>query len=353
MVFVMERIMEAVRVPFYVFTLDFTIASDLWLKVRRDRLSALGRLAYHATRRYFSEKWGFPVEIAFDCSVQYWHSGSPKDSEDDSGKNPGDGYFPHVHAEVPRVFIERDTGRLVRGGRRGLQMKYIDESEIKKTWRFAVEQAYGRSSAVVAGGTEKFVVHTSYIKWRGHPRVGKGLDKRLRYAYRGTPKDVEEWIARNGLESEAGLVKDWDKEWMRWMLTLNHKRHQGYGLLAARNVSEKSAFMRHLCLKLGTRAERRRIRRHIGCPECAAVGLSSDTSVRFGDERELSYSDAKASGFKVWGVPYEDEDRKWKDFVPYHDEFIEADDKGGYKRVKVGRLGGALTVRRSPISSVW
>ena len=146
------------------------------------------------------------------------------------------------------------------------------------------------------------------------------MDKRLRYAMRGPSKDVEEWISRNGFESEGGLVLDWDKEWMRWMLTFNHKRHQGYGLLSGRFVSPKSSLMRDtLKLNLGSRVERVRLRKHVACPECAKVRVVSDTFVDFGkDARELSRSEAKATGLKVWRTVYEDESRKWKEFVPYH-----------------------------------
>jgi hypothetical protein len=46
--------------------------------------------------------------------------------------------------------------------------------------------------------------------------------------------------------------------------------------------------------------------------------ILSDTHVDFGkDAREMSYSEAKATGLNVWRTVYEDEAKKQKDFVAY------------------------------------
>lgn len=317
MVFVMERVLDAAGMPFQVWGVDFTLGSDLWAKVPRDRLYRLAGIAYRATRRTLSQVFGFPVEIFFDASPQSWHSGDRVSKwetlPEEKQKTPFDGFYPHVHANVPRLFWDKRSGRLLtnRGRFGSLKLKYIPHDLLKENWRYAVEKAYGKSRALVAASERYFDVHLSYVTWRGHPRVNKGLDKRLRYCYRGPQKDVQEVLEQQ--LTPKGLMewdKPWSKDWMVWLLMHRQKRHQGYGLASGSYLKKGSLFMRALGLSLGTRNERDKERHRNHCPFCRHEGLESEVDI---DWRQvpMSESEAAASRLYQWGNHWEDEKQKW------------------------------------------
>lgn len=287
MKFILYRLFSVASQRPFVWTIDFTIGKDLWDKVPRGNLSRLGKIAYESMQEYFNEKWGFPVKFGMDCVVQYWHS-----------EAPSEGWMPHVHAIVPRFFLN-EAGRPVKD----VRMKLLGASAIKRIWRRRMQAEYGKSRAKLEGEYEKFDVR---VKWVTRE---SGLDHRLRYMYRGVVRDYAKAIDR-GVDYSG-----WNIESARRSLLYNHKRHQSYGLLAARNLSAKSDFMRAVNLDLGTKREREKIRRHASCPDCGG-----DIEPDHGDDSELltlSRQEAVASGLPRWRSFYEDENLKWTKFEPY------------------------------------
>ncbi len=295
MKFFLARLFEAVGQPLYVWMLDFTMGSDLWEKVPRTNLGRLRQIAFESMQEYFDHRWKFPVSFPFDAVAQFWHSAEA-----------GNGYDPHVHSIVPRIFVEKSSGRVLTN----VKMKFIDEGVMKKIWRRRVQAEYGKSRARVAGTVEKFSCKVNYTEGLGRPNKNHGLDKRMRYMYRGIARDYEVNVM-SGVD-----YSKWDKDWVRWTLRHNHKRHQGYGLLSARNVSPKSGFMRALKLDLGTKREREHVRRHGVCPHCGGerIPVHNEDS----DLKPLTRKEAFDAGLEVWRSSYDDEERKFRDFVPYH-----------------------------------
>ncbi|MGD0477039.1 MAG: hypothetical protein ABSB29_02600 [Nitrososphaerales archaeon] len=146
--FKLYRIFEAMKEPFHVWTADFTIASDLWDKVPRMNLARFCQIVYESMQEYFDWKCGFPVQLGMDAVPQFWHSDAPEE-----------GFYPHVHVVVPRIFLEKRTGRWLAK----VSMTYIEEKKLNSIWRRRVEAEYGKSRARVAGGKEAFSCHFNYI----------------------------------------------------------------------------------------------------------------------------------------------------------------------------------------------
>ena len=285
------RIFVAMKEPFHVWTADLTIASDLWGKVPRMNLARFCQIAYETMQEYFDWKWGFPVQIGMDAVPQFWHS-----------EGPERGFYPHVHVIVPRIFLERKTGRWLTK----VSQTYIEEKKLKAIWRSRVEAEYGKSRARVAGGKEAFSCHFNYIDNLA------AVDKRLRYQYRGIAWDYNIWAG------EHVDFSKWDANWVRWSLTYVHKRHHSYGLLSSRNLSPKSKFMQGLKLNLGTYAERRKARRDVRCPHCSEpVVFDAEHAMeeRFGD---LTRAKAVELGLEWWRVKPEEWMKKPHDYVQFH-----------------------------------
>ena len=295
MKFLLARLFEAAGQPLFVWFVDFTMGSDLWAEVPRTNLARLRQIAYETMQEYFDEVWGFPVKFGMDVVAQYW-----------SSRNPGRRYVPHIHAIVPRLFVEAASGRALSDDR----MKYIDESRVKEIWRRRVEAEYGQSHAKVAGLYAKFSCKVSYTQGVGSQNRNSGLDKRLRYMYCGIAWDYN-LFAIGGKDYSR-----WNREWFRWSLTYNHKRHQPYGLMAARNLSSKSEFVRRIDLDIGTKRERDKIRRSRGCPHCnQPVVVDRDIGE---NAQYLTRKEASEAGLEVWKSRFADEDVKYRDFVSYH-----------------------------------
>jgi len=287
MKFIFYRLFGAASQRMFVWTIDFTVGKDLWDKVPRGNLSRFGKIAYETMKEYFEEKWGFPAKFGMDCVVQYWHS-----------EAPSEGWMPHVHAILPRFFLN-EAGRPVKD----VRMKSLGASVIKTIWRRRVQAEYGRSRAKLEGEYEKFDVH---MKWVTRE---KGLDHRLRYMYRGVVMDYAKAVDK-GVD-----YTKWNVQWARLSLLYNHKRHQSYGLLAARNLSAKSDFTKAIGLDLGTKRERDKVRRHASCPDCGG-----DIEPDHADDSQLvtlSRQEAVASGLPRWRSFYEDENLKWINFERY------------------------------------
>ncbi len=296
--FIYARLFEAIKQPLFVWTLDFTLASDLWPLVPRSNLGLLRQIAYQCMQEYWNYVWGFPVKIGFDAVTQFW-----------SSRRPGSHYVPHVHANQPRIFTETATGRVLTD----VHVKYIDESILKQLWRSRVEAVLGRRSrAKVAGSYEKFSCKVNHITGLGAPNKNKGLDKRVRYMYRGIAFDYLVYAVRGHDYSH------WDRNFVRWSLTFPHKRHQTYGLLAAKNLSPSSSFVRRIGLDIGTKRERDKLRSSSGhtCPECGCeTEIDHD---RDEDFRLLNRKEAIERGLEIWKSQVVDEDRKYRDYVPYN-----------------------------------
>ena len=289
MKFILYRLFGAANQRLFVWTVDFTMGKDLWNKVARGDLSKLGKIAYETMQEHFTDKWRFPVKFGMDCVVQYWHS-----------EAPSEGWMPHVHAIIPRFFLN-EAGLPVKD----VRMKLLGASAIKTIWRRRVQAEYGKSRAKLEGEYEKFDVR---MKWVTRE---KGLDHRLRYMYRGVVRDYAKAV-------EKGVdFSHWNIEWARLSLLYNHKRHQSYGLLAARNLSAKSDFMKAVGLDLGTRREREKVRRHAKCPDCGG-----DIEPDHGEESllVLSRQEAVKSGLPQWKSFYEDENLRWVSFEPYAED---------------------------------
>ncbi len=286
------RMFNAMKQPFFVWTADLTIASDLWSKVPRMNLARFCQIAYESMQEYFDWKWGFPVQFGMDAVPQFWHSQALEE-----------GFYPHIHVIVPRLFLWKETGRWLTN----VSMTYIEEKRLKSIWRRRVEEEYGESKARVAGGKEAFSCHFNYIDNL------EAMDKRLRYQYRGIAWDYNIWAGANV------DISKWDAEWVRWSLTYVHKRHHSYGLLSAKNFSPKSRFMQGLKLNLGTYAERRKARRDVRCPHChEPVMFDAEHALdeKFGG---LSRVDAKKQGLEWWRIKPEEWMKKPQgDFVPFH-----------------------------------
>jgi len=296
--FVYARLFEAIKQPFFVWTLDFTLASDLWPLVPKTNLGLLRQVAYQCMQEYWNTVWGFPVKIAFDAVTQFW-----------SSRNPGSRYVPHVHAIQPRIFTEAATGRVLTD----VRVKFIDESILKQLWRLKVEAALGRKSRAKVGGSyEKFSCKVNHISGLGAPYRNKGLDKRVRYMYRGIAFDYLVYAVRGYDYSQ------WDREFVYWSLTFSHKRHQTYGLLAAKNLSPNCSFARSIGLDIGTKRERDKLRSSSShtCPECGCeTQIDHDHDEDF---RLLSCKEAAERGLELWKAQVEDEERKYRDFASYH-----------------------------------
>jgi hypothetical protein len=300
MKFTLARLFETIGQPFFVWTLDFTMGSDLWDKVPVTNFGMLRQVGYQTAGQYWNEVWGFPVKIGFDAVTQFW-----------SSEEPGDHFVPHLHAIQPRVFTEASTGRVLTD----VHVKYIDESRIKEIWRSRLEAELGAvSRAKVAGSYEKFSCRVNYITGLGAPDKNRGLDKRLRYQYRGIPWDYNLYALSNQDYSH------WDRDWVRWSLTVNYKRHQTYGLLSATNLSPKGSFARSIGFDIGTKRERDRLRGDRVCPYCGSpIVLDHDNDEEFGS---MSRYEASRRGLELWKSQVVDENAKYLDFVPYHSEGV-------------------------------
>jgi hypothetical protein len=128
------------------------------------------------------------------------------------------------------------------------------------------------------------------------------------FAYRGIAFDVDPAISKGGVDYSV-----WNREFVRWSLVTNHKRHVGYGLLAARNASSKSRYMRVLKLDLGTKAERDKLRRRRCCPQCGSQIESNY------DRVTLDFAEGRAMHVELLRRRNQDETLLWRDsgFVPY------------------------------------
>ena len=283
------------------------------IKSPRLGLAEFAELSYLVTWNYFNEKLGLTdasgesvdIEIGFDASPQYWHS-----------RMPASGWVPHIHAVVPRLFFEKDSGKLL-----NLRLEHIDKDVLQMMWRSAVEARYGESKARFGGGYEKFSL------WMKYTKTQRGLDKRLRYAYRGIEFDFNKEIlggsdyAYRGVASDVylGIVEPshewlvWQADFVRDALTLRHKRHVGYGLFSGKNMSAESKYMQTLKLDFGTKKERDKLRRVRLCPHCGDM-LEKDY-----DAPLMDRSEAVAKGYEHLKRKNGDEMRKWRDmgYVPY------------------------------------
>lgn len=117
------------------------MSSQLWDSVPRLNLGRLRQIAFETLQEYFDQKWGFPVSFGMDAVAQYW-----------SSSEPGTRYKPHVHCIVPRIFVEKSSGRILTD----VRMKWLDEDALKRIWRRRCEAEYGRSTVKVWGFLSKF-----------------------------------------------------------------------------------------------------------------------------------------------------------------------------------------------------
>jgi hypothetical protein len=297
MKFVLNAIFDALKQPFHIWTIDFTVGRDLWESIyAAGGMKKLRQVAFETLCEYWEGVWRFPVDFPLDVSAQWW-----------SSRSPGSGPRPHLHCQVPRIFVEKSTGRILRD----VHVKFIDEDKLKRIWRRCVEEAWKPSESVSQGKYEKFSVKINYLTGVG-ARFKRGLDKRLRYAYRRASQDYELFTVNR--EDWMIPASKWDRKYVIRSLTDPIRRRQGFGLFAGRSFSPGGAFMRSIGLDLGRRNDRDKVRRHLSCPECGAPLLRGSEA---GDV-VLSEAEAKAAGVPLWRSSIGDEIRKFREYEDYH-----------------------------------
>jgi hypothetical protein len=269
----LRLLFEHASVKRHVWYVDFTVGGDLRRHIPRENQSRFAKLGYEVMQEYFQKKLKFDAEFGMDVAPQFW-----------SSEEPGKGYRPHLHAIIPRVFIDRRTLKVIpiRMNRLGSEE---DLNDLKRMWRSKVESVYGKSRARVKGKYEEFSVK---VKWRSEdwkPRYyRKSMRHRLKYMYRGMVFDVEKYIEDKAERQEPLDFRSWDNEFVRWALTTSHKRHIGYGLMSPKGRSRLSPFMRSIGFDYGTRQERRKAMKK-RCPVVEAGGLCGCFIDRwYGDE---------------------------------------------------------------------
>ncbi len=247
----------------HVWYVDFTVGSDVRKRIPWHNLSSFAGLAYEVMQEYFRKKLKYDAEFGMDIAPQFWGS-----------EEPGEGYKPHLHAIIPRVFIERQSPKVldIRTNRLGSEE---DLSELKRMWRKKVESVYGRSRARVKGKYEEFSVR---VAWKGEEEFDLGPRKRrirsyrasmrhrLKYMYRGIVFDIEKSFETKRRRMGPVDFGEWDSAFVRCALTTNHKRHIGYGLMSSKGRSKRSRYMRRIGMDFGTRQQRRKLLRK-KCPE--------------------------------------------------------------------------------------
>jgi hypothetical protein len=269
----LQLLFEHARVKRHVWYVDFTVGGDLKKKIPRDNLAEFAKLGYQVMQEYFRKKLVYDAEFGMDVAPQFW-----------SSEEPGKGYRPHLHTIIPRVFMDRNTTRVldIRMNRLGSEE---DLSELKRMWRSKVESVYGKSRARVKGKYEEFSVK---VMWRGEdwkPRFyRRSMRHRLKYMYRGIVFDVEKYIEKKEVRREQLDLSEWNSEFMKWALTTSHKRHIGYGLMSPKGRSARSRFMRSIGFDYGTRQERKKAMRK-QCPVVEGDGVCGCYIHRwYGDE---------------------------------------------------------------------
>jgi hypothetical protein len=283
----LAKLFNHARQRFHVWFVDFTVGKDIRENIPRDGLSRFGGVAYATMREYFAQKLKMKVRFGMEVSPQYWHSNAP-----------GLEYLPHFHIMIPRLFVEESTGRILDR----LKMELLDEEVIKVIWRKNVEAITGPSESTFRDlSKDKFSVKLGFTR-RMFP-----MRHRLKYMYRGAVFDIEKYV--NAGRDYYG----WDREFVVWLLTTKHKRHVGYGLFSARNLSAESQFMRSIGLDYQTRMERERERRKKFCPHCGAIVESGHVEV------SVNFKEAHLRGYEMLKANYEDELKREADgrYVPY------------------------------------
>jgi len=270
----------------YWWAVDFTESKDIWPRIGFYELPLLGAMAYDTMKEYFRKVWPMPVRFGMNVYVQAWHSG-----------NPGEGWYPHVHSLIPRLFFREDYS-LVRSN-----LAWLNHEKIKLIWRRKVEERWGKSRGGFKHRQDMFSVRVQVkipdeiaVKMRR-----RGIKHRLRYMGRGFALDFTKHVNR------GYSYKDWDKEYVARMLTGNgHKRSQSYGVLSARFLHDGSDFAKHWGLKLWTKKERLKAAHWRPCPEHPDGHLAID----FENDVEFSRKEAAEAGFLMMKPDFRASDGK-------------------------------------------
>jgi len=298
---ILQRLFAAWGEPYHLWQITFTVGKDMREKIPRNNLARLNQIGYQSLNEYFDGRWKFPVKFFYDGTAQFW-----------SSEHPESGFLPHIHASVPRLFVEAKTGRLLRNVNK---MKYIEEDSIKRIWRKRVEAEYGKSKAFFASKVtqkteyEYFSVTIDYQAARKGVWPEKEFDHWFRYQYRGVSYDFEKRLF--GGVSDENVAK-WDRAWAQWCLSAVHKRHQGYGLFAPNNFKASGKLMQQLGLDLGTKRERGALRGRKRCAVCGGY-CSGDSEVEL-----LTLKDAAERGIPLWRNRHHDESKKFNEWTLRH-----------------------------------